>query len=63
MDANSEQFDVVLTFDIKIFEIVVEDVIFRRRNTKSSPIAVLNISVKDNAKEAAKAAPLALNLC
>lgn len=48
LDASSEQLDVVLTFDVKIFEIVVEDIVFRRKNQKGALVVVVNISVKDN---------------
>ena len=57
--------DVVISFESKVFEIVVQDL--RRRETAGMggchPCLVINLEVKDSTAEAALAAPHALLLC
>eukprot|EP00212_Chloropicon_laureae_P008159 CAMPEP_0197489980 /NCGR_PEP_ID=MMETSP1311-20131121/4640_1 /TAXON_ID=464262 /ORGANISM="Genus nov. species nov., Strain RCC856" /LENGTH=190 /DNA_ID=CAMNT_0043034401 /DNA_START=69 /DNA_END=641 /DNA_ORIENTATION=- len=55
-------FDVVLTFDDGVFDKLMDDVQQREQKLMKS-FLVINMAVKDNPKEAGRAAPLALQLC
>ncbi|KAI5683323.1 hypothetical protein M9H77_04551 [Catharanthus roseus] len=55
-------FDVVLTFEEKVFDMVVED-LHTRNHVFMKPVLVINLEVKDNHEEAAIGAKLALLLC
>ncbi|KAG6475656.1 RNA polymerase II subunit A C-terminal domain phosphatase SSU72-like [Zingiber officinale] len=55
-------FDVVMTFEEKVFDIVIEDLNNREQRLTRS-ILVINLEVKDNHEEAAAGAKLALDLC
>lgn len=56
------QFDVVVTFEEWVFDKVVDD-LQGRDSTNGASVLVVNLEVKDNAEEAALAAPQALELC
>jgi len=61
-DYEPIDFDVVVAFEERVFDRVVEDL--QSRGTSSlRPILVVNLETKDNHSEAAAAAPLALKLC
>jgi RNA polymerase II subunit A C-terminal domain phosphatase SSU72 len=53
-------FDVVVTFELRVMEIVVADLQSKNGN---HPCVVINMEVKDSAAEAQIAAPHALELC
>lgn len=53
-------FDVVVTFELRVMEIVVADLQSKNGN---HPCVVINMEVKDSAAEAQVAAPDALELC
>ncbi|XP_072970187.1 uncharacterized protein [Typha angustifolia] len=55
-------FDVVLTFEEKVFDMVVED-LNNREQTLMKTVLIINLDVKDNHEEAAIGAKLALDLC
>ncbi|KAL3617610.1 hypothetical protein CASFOL_037931 [Castilleja foliolosa] len=55
-------FDVVLTFEEKVFYMVVEDV-HNRKQVQLKPVLIINLEVKDNHEEAAIGGRLALQLC
>lgn len=57
---NDGLFDVVVTFEKAVFDIVVANLMEGNGN---HPCLVINIDVKDSASEAALAAPHALLLC
>ncbi|KAG2495869.1 hypothetical protein HYH03_006107 [Edaphochlamys debaryana] len=59
---NRDQFDVVVTFEERVMEQVVEDMAQRQQVTLE-PVLVVNLDVKDSHEEAANAAPQALKLC
>ncbi|PNH04002.1 RNA polymerase II subunit A C-terminal domain phosphatase SSU72 [Tetrabaena socialis] len=59
---NRDQFDVVLTFEERVMEQVIEDMAQRPQVTLQ-PVLVCNMDVTDNHEEAATAAPQALKLC
>lgn len=59
---NSDVFDVVVAFEERVFDIIVEDM-QSRGNMSMQPVLILNLDVKDNAEEASLAAPQALELC
>lgn len=61
-DHRDQQFDVVVTFEERIMEQLVEDM-NSRPQTSMKPLLVLNIDVKDSHQEAAIAAPLAAKFC
>ena len=60
--ARSQTFDVVVAFEERVFDSIVEDLAARGGRTLQ-PVLVLNLDVRDNAAEAGIAAPLALALC
>ncbi|XP_073002939.1 uncharacterized protein [Typha latifolia] len=61
-NADDGCFDVVLTFEEKVFDMVVED-LNNREQTLMKTVLIINLDVKDNHEEAAIGAKLALDLC
>lgn len=55
-------FDVVITFEEKVFDLVLED-LHNRNQVLLKPVLVINLEVKDNHEEAAIGGRLALILC
>ncbi|CAL9131543.1 unnamed protein product [Musa textilis] len=55
-------FDVVMTFEEKVFDTVIEDLNNREQKMIRS-VLIINLEVKDNHEEAATGAKLALDLC
>lgn len=55
-------FDVVITFEEKVFDLVIED-LNTRDQTLLKPILIINLEVKDNHEEAAAGARVALEMC
>ncbi|KAG5535819.1 hypothetical protein RHGRI_023549 [Rhododendron griersonianum] len=55
-------FDVVFTFEEKVFDMVVED-LHNRDHVLMKPVLIINLEVKDNHEEAAIGARLTLVLC
>jgi RNA polymerase II subunit A C-terminal domain phosphatase SSU72 len=58
---TAAEFDVVVAFEERVFAILAEDL--AGRGGSARPVLLLNLDTKDNAAEAAAAAPLALQLC
>ncbi|KAK6127789.1 hypothetical protein DH2020_013531 [Rehmannia glutinosa] len=61
-NAADGTFDVVLTFEEKVFDMVVED-LHNRNHVQLKPVLIINLEVKDNHEEAAIGGRLALQLC
>ncbi|WJZ89518.1 hypothetical protein VitviT2T_008734 [Vitis vinifera] len=61
-NAADGPFDVVFTFEEKVFDMVVED-LHNRDHVLMKTVLVINLEVKDNHEEAAIGARLALDLC
>ncbi|KAG6410636.1 hypothetical protein SASPL_128701 [Salvia splendens] len=61
-NAADGTFDVVLTFEEKVFDMVLED-LHNRKHVLLKPVLVINLEVKDNHEEAAIGGRLALQLC
>ncbi|CAL5362705.1 hypothetical protein CsSME_00054182 [Camellia sinensis var. sinensis] len=61
-NAADGYFDVVFTFEEKVFDMVIED-LHSRDHVLMKPVLVINLEVKDNHEEAAIGARLALVLC
>ncbi|KAL0380269.1 UNVERIFIED_CONTAM: RNA polymerase II subunit A C-terminal domain phosphatase SSU72 [Sesamum angustifolium] len=61
-NAADGTFDVVLTFEEKVFDMVIED-LHNRNHVLLKPVLVINLEVKDNHEEAAIGGRLALQLC
>ncbi|KAL8474475.1 hypothetical protein ACS0TY_030362 [Phlomoides rotata] len=61
-NAADGTFDVVLTFEEKVFDMVLED-LHNRNHVLLKPVLVINLEVKDNHEEAAVGGRLALQLC
>ncbi|CAO2835734.1 unnamed protein product [Amaranthus hypochondriacus] len=61
-NAHDGAFDVVITFEEKVFDMVVED-LYNREPVLMKPVAVINLEVKDNHEEAAIGGRLTLELC
>ncbi|XWS56342.1 hypothetical protein CRYUN_Cryun09bG0077800 [Craigia yunnanensis] len=55
-------FDIVFTFEEKVFDMVIED-LHNRDQVLLKSVLVINLEVKDNHEEAAVGARLALDLC
>ncbi|KAH7680955.1 RNA polymerase II subunit A C-terminal domain phosphatase SSU72 protein [Dioscorea alata] len=55
-------FDVVLTFEEKVFDMVLQD-LNNREQVLMKTVLIINLEVKDNHEEAAVGAKLALDLC
>ncbi|MED6191801.1 hypothetical protein PIB30_004014 [Stylosanthes scabra] len=61
-NAADGSFDVVFTFEEKVFDMVIED-LHNRNHTHMKTVLVINLEVKDNHEEAAIGARLTLDLC
>lgn len=61
-NASDGVFDVVFTFEEKVFDMVMED-LHNRDHMLMKPVLVINLEVKDNHEEAATGARLTLLLC
>uniref|UniRef100_J3N6B8 RNA polymerase II subunit A C-terminal domain phosphatase SSU72 n=1 Tax=Oryza brachyantha TaxID=4533 RepID=J3N6B8_ORYBR len=61
-NAGDGPFDVVLTFEEKVFDSVLEDLNSREQRLINT-VLIINMDVKDNHEEAGVGAKLALNLC
>ncbi|KAF5183183.1 Rna polymerase ii subunit a c-terminal domain phosphatase ssu72 [Thalictrum thalictroides] len=61
-NASDGTFDVVFTFEEKVFDMVIED-LHNREHVLMKPVLVINLEVKDNHEEAAVGARLTLDLC
>ncbi|XP_057249801.1 uncharacterized protein LOC104891838 isoform X2 [Beta vulgaris subsp. vulgaris] len=61
-NAHDGVFDVVITFEEKVFDMVVED-LYNREPVLMKPIVIINLEVKDNHEEAAIGARLTMDLC
>ncbi|KAK9925703.1 hypothetical protein M0R45_022973 [Rubus argutus] len=61
-NAADGSFDVVFTFEEKVFDMVVED-LHNRDHVLKKCVLIINLEVKDNHEEAAVGARLALDLC
>ncbi|KAH7549440.1 hypothetical protein ACOSP7_025762 [Xanthoceras sorbifolium] len=55
-------FDIVFTFEEKVFDMVIED-LHNREQVLMKSVLVINLEVKDNHEEAAIGARLTLDLC
>ncbi|KAJ3671424.1 hypothetical protein LUZ60_007503 [Juncus effusus] len=56
-------FDVVLTFEERVFDLVLEDMNNTREHKLMRTVLIINLEVKDNHEEAAAGARVALDLC
>ncbi|XP_044476322.1 RNA polymerase II subunit A C-terminal domain phosphatase SSU72 [Mangifera indica] len=61
-NALDGSFDIVFTFEEKVFDMVIEDLHNREQNLMKS-VLVINLEVKDNHEEAAIGGRLTLDLC
>ncbi|KAJ7975289.1 RNA polymerase II subunit A C-terminal domain phosphatase SSU72 [Quillaja saponaria] len=61
-NAADGSFDVVFTFEEKVFDMVIED-LHGRDQTLMKSVLVINLEVKDNHEEAAIGGRLTLDLC
>ncbi|KAF0895835.1 hypothetical protein E2562_016567 [Oryza meyeriana var. granulata] len=61
-NAGDGPFDVVLTFEEKVFDSVLEDLNSREQRLINT-VLIINMDVKDNHEEAGVGAKLALDLC
>ncbi|XVE99129.1 hypothetical protein REPUB_Repub03eG0170800 [Reevesia pubescens] len=61
-NAADGSFDIVFTFEEKVFDMVIED-LHNRDQVLLKTVLVINLEVKDNHEEAAVGARLALDLC
>ncbi|KAL5204183.1 hypothetical protein ABZP36_009054 [Zizania latifolia] len=61
-NAGDGPFDVVLTFEEKVFDLVLEDLNSREQKLINT-VLIINMDVKDNHEEAGVGAKLALDLC
>ncbi|CAN1162524.1 RNA polymerase II subunit A C-terminal domain phosphatase SSU72 [Linum perenne] len=61
-NAADGPFDVVISFEEKVFDMVVED-LHNRDHVRLKTVLVINLEVKDNHEEAAVGARLTLDLC
>ncbi|KAH9607213.1 hypothetical protein KSS87_021279 [Heliosperma pusillum] len=61
-NADDGSFDVVFTFEERVFDMVAED-LHNRDQVLMKPVAIINLEVKDNHEEAAIGARLTLDLC
>ncbi|KAI4330116.1 hypothetical protein MLD38_028422 [Melastoma candidum] len=55
-------FDMVMTFEEKVFDMVLED-LHTREQSHMKPVLMINLEVKDNHEEVATGAQLDLDLC
>ncbi|XP_039125689.1 RNA polymerase II subunit A C-terminal domain phosphatase SSU72 [Dioscorea cayenensis subsp. rotundata] len=61
-NATDGVFNVVLTFEEKVFDMVLQD-LNNREQVLMKTVLIINLEVKDNHEEAAVGAKLALDLC
>ncbi|KAG0469444.1 hypothetical protein HPP92_015530 [Vanilla planifolia] len=61
-NSSDGHFDVVMTFEEKVFDMVIED-LNNRKHSMMKPVLIINLEVKDNHEEAYIGAKLALDLC
>ncbi|KAF6162829.1 hypothetical protein GIB67_029098 [Kingdonia uniflora] len=61
-NAGDGIFDVVITFEEKVFDMVLED-LHNREHVLMKTVLVINLEVKDNHEEAAIGARVTLDLC
>lgn len=61
-NAGDGTFDVVLTFEEKVFDMVLED-LHSRDHILLKPVLIINLEVRDNHEEAAIGGRLAMILC
>ncbi|PKA57372.1 RNA polymerase II subunit A C-terminal domain phosphatase SSU72 [Apostasia shenzhenica] len=61
-NAVDGRFDVIFTFEEKVFDTVIED-LNNRRQPLVRTVLIINLEVKDNHEEAAIGAKLTLDLC
>ncbi|VFQ94446.1 unnamed protein product [Cuscuta campestris] len=61
-NADDGPFDVVISFEEKVFDMVIED-LHNRDQPLKKPVLAINLEVKDNHEEAAIGGRLALTLC
>lgn len=61
-NAGDGVFDMILTFEERVFDLVVEDMNNREPKLLKS-VLIINMDVKDNHEEASVGAKLALDLC
>jgi RNA polymerase II subunit A C-terminal domain phosphatase SSU72 len=61
-NADDGPFDVVFTFEERVFDVVLEDLDSREQRLLKS-VLIINMDVKDNHEEASLGAKLALELC
>ncbi|KAF9619886.1 hypothetical protein IFM89_009668 [Coptis chinensis] len=61
-NASDGSFDVVFTFEEKVFDMAIED-LHNREHVLMKTVLVINLEVKDNHEEAAVGARLTLDLC
>ncbi|XP_047311792.1 RNA polymerase II subunit A C-terminal domain phosphatase SSU72 [Impatiens glandulifera] len=61
-NAADGPFDVVLTFEEKVFDNVIEDM-NNRDHVLMKPVLIINLEIKDNHEEAAIGGRLAFSLC
>lgn len=61
-NADDGPFDVVISFEEKVFDMVIED-LHNRDQPLKKPVLAINLEVKDNHEEAAIGGRLALALC
>ncbi|MED6222363.1 hypothetical protein PIB30_063585 [Stylosanthes scabra] len=61
-NAADGSFDVVFTFEEKVFDMVIKD-LHNKNHTHMKTVLVINLEVKDNHEEAAIGARLTLELC
>ncbi|OAY32186.1 RNA polymerase II subunit A C-terminal domain phosphatase SSU72 isoform X3 [Manihot esculenta] len=61
-NAADGSFDVVFSFEEKVFDMVIED-LYNRDQVLMKAVLVINLEVKDSHEEAAIGARLALDLC
>ncbi|XP_028781491.1 RNA polymerase II subunit A C-terminal domain phosphatase SSU72 [Neltuma alba] len=61
-NAADGSFDIVFTFEEKVFDMVVED-LHNRDHVLMKTVLIINLEVKDNHEEAAIGARLTLDLC
>ncbi|KAI9080073.1 hypothetical protein K1719_038006 [Acacia pycnantha] len=61
-NAADGSFDIVFTFEEKVFDMVVED-LHNRDHVLMKAVLIINLEVKDNHEEAAVGARLTLDLC
>jgi RNA polymerase II subunit A C-terminal domain phosphatase SSU72 len=60
--AAKEKFDVVITFEARVFEAVVDDFLTSRSPVVFSPAFVFNLEIRDTHSEAATGARIAVDL-